>query len=290
MRQHDTMLVVVADDFGRTPGVNRAIAAAGKDGIVTAASLMAGGDAFDEAVRLGKEHPRLSVGLHVTLCDGRAVLTTDRVPGLAGDDGLFEAHPARAGVMLWRRRRQLLPQVREEVAAQFDRVEAAGLRMRHVDGHHHLHVHPLLFPIVCAEASRRGVAWIRVPRGDARDGRLSEWALFGALGAINTRMAARHGLSVCRRVHGLSRTGRIDEAYLLGLLPRLRPGLSELFVHPDLDTEEGRREFLAMTSPRVGAEIERLGIELVSYAEAGNVTAANAAARNGASADHGAPA
>ena len=269
MRDGATRLVVVADDFGRTSGVNRATVSALKDGIVTAASLMAGGQEFEEAARLAREHRRLGVGLHVTVCDGFAVLPPDHFRGFAGGDGGLEPNPTRAGVRLWRERRRLLPIMQDEIAAQFDRAGRAGIALTHVDGHHHMHIHPLVFPIVCREASRRGVAWIRIPRGDPRDGRLAEWALFGVLGSLNGRTAARHGLDASTRVHGLSRTGRIEESYLLDLLPRLRPGLNEIFVHPDLDTEEGRRELAAVTSPRVRQQVARLGIALVSYASAG---------------------
>jgi hopanoid biosynthesis associated protein HpnK len=269
MRRGATQLVVVADDFGRTPGVNRAILSALNEGIVTSTSLMAGGEAFEEAVRLARDHPRLAVGLHVTVCDGRAILPAERLPGLVGPNGELERSPARAGVLLWRRRRRLLPGIEEEIAAQFDRCEEAGIALTHVDGHHHMHIHPLLFPIICREASRRGVGWIRIPRGDLRDGRIGEWALFGALGRIHARTAVRHGLATAGHVHGLSRTGRVDEEYLLELLPRLTPGLSELFVHPDLDTEGGRRELAALTSPRVRETLARQGIELAAYSRGG---------------------
>ncbi|MGH9868472.1 MAG: carbohydrate deacetylase [Candidatus Polarisedimenticolia bacterium] len=260
MRPDPIQLVVVADDLGRAASVNQAVSAGLQEGIVTAASLMAGGEAFEEAVRIAKEHRRLSVGLHVTVCDGRAVLPPGRV---------LEPSPVRAGVRLWRGRARLLPELSDEIAAQFDRAERAGLDLAHVDGHHHMHIHPLVFPIVCREASRRGVRWVRIPQGNPRDGRVGEWVLFGALAGINRRTAARHGLAACRRVYGLSRSGRVDEAWLMGLLPRLRPGLSELFVHPDLGTESGRRELSALTSPRVRARTADLGIELVSYAAGG---------------------
>ena len=257
-------LAVVADDFGRTSGVTRAVAEAFDRGIVTAASLMAGGEAFDEAVAIARARPRLAVGLHATFCDGRAVLPAGRIPGLVDAEGRLEARPARAGVRYWRERRRLLPEIEAEIAAQFDRVTGAGLAVTHVDGHHHLHIHPLLFPILCREAARRGVRWIRIPAGDLRPGRLAEWAVFDMLGRLNRRTARRHGLGTPDRVYGLSRTGRIDEAYILELLGRLRPGWNELFVHPDLDTEQGRRELEAVTSRRVRGRIADLGIALVA--------------------------
>jgi hopanoid biosynthesis associated protein HpnK len=262
-------LVVVADDFGRTPGVNQAVAEAFDRGIVTSASVMAGGTAFAEAAALARARPRLAIGLHATFCDGRAVLPADRIPGLVDGDGRLEPDPARAGIRYWRERRRLQAQICIEIAAQFDRAEDAGLEVTYADGHHHLHVHPLLFAILCREAERRSVRWIRIPAGDLRDGRLSEWALFGMLGLLNRRTARRRGLRTPDRVHGLSRTGRIDEPYVIELLERLRPGWNELFVHPDLETEQGRRELKAVTSPRVRERIARLGIALVAYDRTG---------------------
>lgn len=259
---------MVADDFGRSAGVNLAIAEGFDRGIVTAASLMASGAAFDDAVSKAIERPRLSIGLHVTLCDGRALLPPSRIPGLVDDRGRFDASPARAGVRYAWHRRRFAPLLAAEIAAQFDRLSTAIPRCSHVDAHHHLHVHPLIFPIVCREAAQRQVAWIRVPTGGARDGRLVEWAVFGMLALLNGRTARRHGLETPARVHGLSRTGRIDEAYLLDLLGRLRPGWNELFVHPDRDTPQGACELQALVSPRVRDRIESLGIVLTHYGPA----------------------
>src|SRR5262249_11004757 len=114
-------LVVVADDFGMTSGVSRAVALGFDRGIVTAASLVAGGEAFDEAAALARARPRLGVGLHATFCDGRAVLPADRLPGLVGRDGRLETSPAKAGVRYWRERRRLVPEIEAEIAAQFER-------------------------------------------------------------------------------------------------------------------------------------------------------------------------
>lgn len=260
---------MVADDFGRTPGITRAVAEAFDRGIVTAASVMAGGEAFAEAVALARARPSLAVGLHATFCDGRAVLPADRIPGLVDGDGRLPPSATRAGMRYWRERRRLLPEIAAEIAAQFDRAEDAGLEATHVDGHHHLHIHPLLFGLVCREAARRGVRWVRIPAGDVRDGGLGEWAVFGMLGGLNRRTARRLGLRTPDRVHGLSRTGRIDASYVIELLGRLRPGWNELFVHPDLDTEQGKRELDAVTSPRVRERIADLGIALVAYGRAG---------------------
>lgn len=117
-------LIIAADDFGRSSSVNMAVAEAHDRGIVTASSIMAGGEVFEEAVQIALRRNRLSVGLHVTLCDGRAVLKQSRIPDLVNREGCFEASPARARVRYMRP--AVLPQIEAEVEAQFDRLERAG--------------------------------------------------------------------------------------------------------------------------------------------------------------------
>ncbi len=157
-------LVVTADDFGCSASVNKAVAMACDRGVLTAASIVAGGDAFAEAVDLAARYPSLSVGLHITLSDGRPVLPPADIPGLVNNEGRFRMSPMRAGITYWRLRKHLAGQIEAEVKAQFDKVEKAGIHPTHVDCHHHLHMHPLLFDIIAREAARRGVVWIRIPR------------------------------------------------------------------------------------------------------------------------------
>jgi predicted glycoside hydrolase/deacetylase ChbG (UPF0249 family) len=75
-------LIVNADDFGLTRGVNRAIVACHQRGIVSSATLMATGACFDEAVALATQMPQLSVGCHVVLVDGEPLLPASEVRSL----------------------------------------------------------------------------------------------------------------------------------------------------------------------------------------------------------------
>ncbi len=269
-------LVVVADDLGKSREVNRAVALAHDRGILGAASLMAGGAAFDDAVETARARPTLSIGLHVTLCDGSAVLPRARIPDLVGPRGRFREGPFGAGVRYHFGRRRLLPQIEAEVEAQFDRLERAGLHPHHVDGHHHLHMHPLVFDMVCRQASRRGVSWIRLAGEDLAEWMgggpsLSvprdalSWFAFGLLRLRGRRRASAAGLRWADRVYGLCRTGRIDERYLEALLPRMRGSINELYTHPDQGTPEGRIELAALLSGRVMEGARAAGISLSSY-------------------------
>src|SRR5579863_6643091 len=75
-------LIVNADDFGLTAGVNRGIVEAHAAGIVTSTTLMANSTAFDDAVQLARSSPTLSVGCHLVLIDGSPLLGRDKVPSL----------------------------------------------------------------------------------------------------------------------------------------------------------------------------------------------------------------
>jgi hopanoid biosynthesis associated protein HpnK len=274
LRKNMRYLVTVADDFGRSASVNLAVANAFDSGILRAASIMAGGDAFEEAVQIALERPGLSVGLHAMLCDGRSVLPHSQIPGLTSREGLFEKNPVKA----WLRytRPGLREQMETEIEAQFSRIENAGIRPSHVDGHHHLHMHPIVLKALCRQASRRGVRWVRVPRepfavilGTRSVGRgimpFLEWATFGALSPYNMRIIKRRRMSVAGRVYGLSRTGSIDEQYLLNILDRAAVANAEIFFHPDASTAAGRKELAALTAPAVRQRLASLDISLTGY-------------------------
>ncbi len=267
-------LVTVADDFGKSQAINCAVSEASDNGILTAASLMAGGEAFEEAVSIARERHGLSVGLHVTLCDGRAVLPHSRIPDIVSHDGFFEKNPVKAWLKY--SRPALLSQIRMEIGAQLDRLENAGVRVSHVDCHHHLHMHPFILEILCKEAAHRGIVWVRMPREplpivlrtrSPLRGAMPfvEWATFGTLGAYNYRAIRRHGLRAADQVYGLSRTGDVDEEYLMGIIEHAVGSVSEIFFHPDISTGSGRREVEALTSPRVKERLSTLGVILAGY-------------------------
>src|SRR4051794_38240578 len=115
-------LIVNADDFGLSSGVNTAVIQAWQKGILTSASLMPGGQAFDEAVDLARKNPGLQIGLHLTLVQGRAVLPPARIPGLVDGNGSFTNNPIAAG-MRYFFLRDLRPQLEREIEAQILRLK-----------------------------------------------------------------------------------------------------------------------------------------------------------------------
>jgi len=265
-------LIVNADDFGLSHSVNEAVIRAHRDGILTTASLMVNELACEEAVRLAREHPRLGVGLHLSLLCGKSALPPERIPGLVDSAGRFRSNPVETGMRFFFKR-SLREQLRAEVRAQFDRFEATGLAMDHFNGHLHLHLHPTILPMVMAEASRRGIRAMRLTsdplRVNARIAfgrwayRLSHAVVFSALSAQARKSLAARGIKHTDAVFGLLQNARVDENYVSALLPCLPAGDSELYSHPALD--EFKHELDALVSPRVRNLVRSLGIQLIRY-------------------------
>ena len=262
-------LVVTGDDLGVSRAVNASIVRCHREGILTSASLMVAEPAAAEAVALVGELPRLGTGLHLVLCDGAAASPSRAIPDLSDSRGRLPSSPLRAGLQDWVQRRRLRSQLEYEVRTQFERYAKTGLSFDHVDGHHHLHMHPVVFEIVqrCMEEHR--VPCVRLMRESraARPPHTSPTeefvpAIFAALARHHQRRLGR--IRTADEVWGLRATGRLDTALLCLMVRRMRAHTLELFTHPREDTEPGRLEEQALCAPEVRQMIRDAGYELIS--------------------------
>lgn len=265
-------LIVNADDFGRSPSINEAVIRAHREGILTTTSLMVNEAACAEAVALARQNPRLGVGLHLTFLCGHSALPPGQIPDLVNERGEFTESPAGAGFRYFFQRR-LHEQLRSEIHAQFERFRATGLTLDHVNGHLHLHLHPVIFRILMEDAGSLGIErvrltfdplWLNLRLASGRWAyRLSHALIFHSLAARARPVLKRQGFRSTQRVFGLLQNACVDEAYVLGLLSRLPMGDSELYSHPSLD--EFRNEFDALVSPRVRERVNAGSIQLIRY-------------------------
>lgn len=274
-------LIFTADDFGRDEAINRAILRAHRDGVLTSASLMVAGEAFEHAVALAKSTPTLAVGLHVVTVDGPSVLGHAALPHITDAAGRFPADPYGLGV-----RYQFSAVARAELAremeAQFERFAATGLPLAHADGHYHMHMHPAVFPIFLRLAETYGAAGFRLPNDDlglaltydaSRRPIKTLWHLYyAALRQWGRAHAAASCLARTDRVYGLYQTGRLSESYLLHLLDRIPANVrvAEIYGHPserDLGEPGGPNpgDLAALLSPHVRERVQHIGARLISY-------------------------
>ena len=244
------LLIVNADDLGRSEGINRGIFEAHERGIVTSATLMVGFPAAELAAAELVHHPRLGVGLHVTLTGAAPTLPPAALPSLVDAAGMLPRKPELLGAIA---PAEVLAEVRNQLAL-FRRL--TGRLPTHLDSHHHSHRHPVVLAALLEVAAEHSLP-VR---------RSSE--------TIAERVAAA----------GLLTTGRFDESFfaetatlemLLAIVRGLEPGVTELMCHPGYADDELRREsgyaddrdreIAALTDPTVAAVVRALGVELVHF-------------------------
>lgn len=159
-------VVFVADDLGMTAGINRGIARAAASGVVREASLCVTGLAVEDGVRIAREHG-LGVGLHLSLTLGKALCGP--ICGLTDADGTFRPLPrVLLRTLLRAADRQAIAR---EVAAQLDSAQQLAGPLTHLNGHHHVHVMPIVRDVAFAAAAAAGVRWTRLPREHRAAGR-----------------------------------------------------------------------------------------------------------------------
>jgi len=282
-------LIVNADDFGFTSGVNRAIVEAHSRGVVTSSTLMANGPAFAAAAQLAKTLPKLSIGCHVVLIDGRPVLDVQQLPSLTSGsefrDGLMTfAARAIAG-------RIDADEITAEATAQIRKIQSAGIAVSHLDTHKHTHLFPKILRPMLRAAGACGIRAIRNPFGPrlplrssqllARPGLWARYAELRVLGgfASNFRAAVdREGFATPDGTLGIVVTGALDETLFHAIARSIPQGIWEFVCHPgyndaDLQRAETRlrqsreTELRVLTLPAAREVLMQEGIELISYRE-----------------------
>jgi len=284
-------LIITADDFGRSREINAAVLEAHRRGILTSASLMVAGAAASEAVEIARANPSLAVGLHVVLVDGATVLPADQLDRIVDHTGRLPNSPASLGLR-YAMSSAARAQARAEMKAQFDRFAQTGLPLSHVDGHQHLHLHPAIFPSLCALAKQRGAKGVRIVRDDWRFALRYEkkyailktaWATaFTPLARVARKRATTCGLSFNNCAYGLMQSGRMTEDYVLALLEHLHRKFTcagddvsaEIYFHPTTGPRTDAlgpnpAELQTLLSPKVRALIEQYGMRLARYGDEG---------------------
>lgn len=236
-------LIINADDFGLTRGVNRAIVELHQAGVLTSATLMATGTALDDAVALAHANPSLGVGCHIVLTDGVPASDPSAIPTLLGPDRRSFRPSLLDFVQALLRGRIREEEIEYEARAQLRRLKDAGIHITHVDTHKHSHLFPQVARPLLRALEIESVTAIRNPFEPAFTQRLAHADLTRKL-QINVLDRLRPSFSRHRQIAGglvtstggtvgVSATGNLNAitlAELLGALPA--HGTFELVCHP----------------------------------------------------------
>ncbi|MBV9504228.1 MAG: ChbG/HpnK family deacetylase [Acidobacteriia bacterium] len=263
-------MVVNADDFGFTPDVNEGIVEAHRNGILTAATLMANGEAFDDAVQLARNSPSLDIGCHLVLVGGRSLATGKALPKTVGR---LLAAIARREVAVY-----------DELRAQICRITKAGIEPSHLDTHKHTHLAPPVLEAVARLGEEFGISWIRRPfdfplrAASGRVARMTRWTsrALGLLQRRFRRVLEEHHCRATDHFAGFQITGTFRTSELIELLEVVPEGSTELMCHPGrcgdallgapTRLKQSREaELEALTARAVRDAVARAGIELVNY-------------------------
>jgi predicted glycoside hydrolase/deacetylase ChbG (UPF0249 family) len=280
-------LIVNADDFGFTPGVNRAIVEAHTLGIVTSSTLMANGPAFGEATQMAKASSALSVGCHIVLIDGEPVLDPSRLSTITRSrkfrDGL-KTFAARALT-----RRMNAGEIESEARAQIQKIQSAGIAVSHIDTHKHTHIFPQILRPLLRAARGCGVRALRNPFGPRFPLRSSQllsqpnlWTRFAELRILSRfagqfrRAVDREGFATPDGTLGIEVTGTLDERLFQAISQSIPDGTWEFVCHPgynDADLaaaktrlrESRELELKVLTMPAAREVLAQAGVQLISY-------------------------
>ncbi len=283
-------LILNADDFALTRGVNQGILRAHREGILTSATLMANGRAFDDGVEQARANPTLGVGCHLVLVGGQAVAPRDEIRTLVDKNGCL---PNSLGTFMARLSVGIIrtKEIERELRAQIEKIRAAGIEPTHLDTHKHTHVHPRVMEAVGRVARELGITRVRKPIENLRD----SWSSAHAAGlgfpmelvaAAIVRTIAPSFNAISRRFRlrspdhflGLALTGRLGPAALQRMIDALPEGRTEIMLHPGVNDAELQQadtrlhkqreeELEALLSPDVRRAVEDRGVRLISYRE-----------------------
>lgn len=286
-------LIINADDFGLTAGVNRAIVEAHENGVVSSATLMANGRAFAQAVSLAQSTPRLGVGCHVVLVDGAPLLPHMQVHSLldrsrdSTGDARFREGISKFGTLALLGR-LAADEIEAEATAQIRKLQASGIPVTHLDSHKHTHLFPRVLRPLLRAAKSCGVRAIRNPferiQGSQLAASPSLWRRWIEVGVLRSfarqfrEAVQQSGIATPDGTLAIVATGTLNDRLLRLMVENLPEGTWELVCHPgynDADLQGIRtrlrqsreQELRILTSQSTRDLLAANGVEIVSFRE-----------------------
>lgn len=279
-------LIVNADDFGLHSAVNESIIEGHCTGIITSTSLLAGGDAFTEAVSMAKENPELGIGIHIALVGGlRPICDPSEVPSLVTKDGVFPDTYLEFMKRIYMGKIHY-DELRKEIQRQIVKIIESGLTVTHIDGHQHMHILPTVLPIVVEQAKKYGIKAIRIPDEKTTfiNHMFNPIRFIGKCGLSTVASRARtfvrnQNMTSTQFFWGMMNGGHIDQISMIGILKAIytHPGAHEIMIHPGSnDSILGNRynwgyhweqELRAVTSNHTRLYIRQHNMELINYGD-----------------------
>jgi len=272
-------LIVNADDFGLTKGINNGIIKAFREGVVTSASLLSVGRYFDNAIELAKENPGLDIGIHLCLTEERPVLEKKDIPGLVDKNSCF-LKPRWNFIFCYILGKIRYAEVEKELDAQIRKISEKGLQITHIDSHGYMHMLPGVLAVVMKLAKKYNIKIIRYPNEkisfyNLKWHRFVQFCFLDLLCLLAKFSPGYRDFIRTDYFFGFMDSGQLHERAIKKTLATFKRGVAELICHPgERDDESGiykhwnydwQGELKALISGNVKKSIEESKIELAAF-------------------------
>lgn len=280
-------LIVNADDFGLHELINEGIVEGHAAGCVTSASIMAGGYAFEHAIELARQYPKLGIGVHLTLVGTSPVAKGD-IHTLLTREGLLLPNYGQF-IKQYVCGQISSDHIEYELRCQMQKVVGTGIAITHIDSHQHLHALPGMAKVIGKIAREFNVHRIRIPAEPVgflgtepvSAGRFLARAALTGCSLLARWNYERQGFCYPQYFFGMLAGGAMSQSALLHIIKQLPEGTSEIMVHPGSSTGALRQVFPwgyhwqeereALKCKEVLETIKARQVQLINFGELGNL-------------------
>ena len=255
-------VIVNADDFGLSEEVNKGILEAFSAGVLSSATILANGGAFEEAASFARRNRRFGFGLHLNLTTGRSLTL-----GMKEMQKSF-LKKALLGIVDQKA-------VKHELRSQIEKALDAKIRLTHLDGHHHVHVFPIITPIVLDLAEEFKIKKIRLPSEPVSSKRILQTTLLKILSTRAKKQFLAYKVLCPNYFRGIALTGSLDVENFKNILKTLKPGVTEIMCHPGYASKdsltklnkERELELATLKDPSILNYIKEQRISILHYGD-----------------------
>ncbi len=277
--------ILNADDFGMSNAYNTAIMEGAQKGLLKSTSLVANGEAFDEAVeKVIPACPELGVGVHLNIIEGKSL--TKNLTELTDANRTFNNSYGKLILKAYSpKNKDFMEQLRTEFCAQIDKIRDAGIKITHIDSHVHTHAIPPIFKLVCELAKEYDIKQIRtqyescytVPDiiiylNKTYPLNLIKIALLNTFTIKNKPLVKKYGLHTNDYLIGVGYTSMMNGLTVacgLNKLKNKKNITAEALIHPcryeDGTIDNHFTEYRITQSEKLKNKIEEMGYEIGNY-------------------------
>ena len=242
------------------------------------------GPAVDDAIEKAKIHPKLNVGLHLVLTNGKAILDHSEIPKLINNIGEFRTSQFYSGIKYFfsiKTRKQL----KKEIRAQFEAFSKTGLKLDHVNAHNHMHLHPTIFNLIIKIGYDYNLTAIRIPNEPPLNSivdnkkefmvRYFRWIFFMLFTVPMKKKCVKNNIIFNDVIFGFNDSGHMNIEKLVRIIPHISNGITEIYTHPSIENNyngnsglnnyEFEAEFNALINARTKRVIDKFNIKLSGF-------------------------